>query len=108
MSSNYQISFGRNLSKIMREKEYRIRDIAQLAGVGTSVVHSWMTGTTPRDLRAVKKLADALDIQFLELLMNEREVRSGHPELAPFDENPVFEGICRVRIERLKSPKRFK
>jgi transcriptional regulator with XRE-family HTH domain len=92
----------------MRENDFRIQDIAQLAGVGKSVVHSWMTGTTPRDLRAVKKLADSLGLQFLELLMNEREVRSGHPDLAPFDETPVFEGICRVRIERLKAPNQIK
>jgi len=87
----------------MKEKDFRIQDIASIAGVGKSVVHSWMTGTTPRDLRAVKRLADALDIQFLELLLNEREPQSVQPGDAEFDEVPLFEGICRVRIERVKS-----
>jgi transcriptional regulator with XRE-family HTH domain len=107
MSTNSPLPFGKNLSKIMKEREFRIQDVASIAGVGKSVVHSWITGTTPRDLHAVKKLADALDIQFVELLMSSREPQTGHTELVPLDESPIFEGICRVRIERLQSgPKR--
>ncbi len=107
MSSSERIPFGKNLTRIMTERNYRIHDVARLSGVGKSVVHSWMTGTTPRDLPAVKRLADALDIQFLELLLGEREVRTEFHANVPFDEVPLFDGICRVRIERLKSaPKR--
>lgn len=71
MRRDYKISFGRKLSALMKSRNLRISDVSAIAQVSLSVVHGWMTGTNPRDLMAVKRLADSLNVQFAELLLGE-------------------------------------
>lgn len=105
MKRDHRISFGRNLTALMKDRALRITDVAALAQVSKSVVHGWMTGTNPRDLRAVKRLADALNVQFSELLIGETERLSSNNTDLRFENIPLFDGICRVRIEKVISRK---
>lgn len=96
------IPFGKILSKLMKERQLTIQAIANLAGVNKSVVHGWMTGTTPHDLLAIGKLSRALGIGFRELLLGEPESPVTLSTLeVQFDKVDVFEGLCEVRIRRI-------
>jgi len=96
------LPFGKILSKLMKERQLTIQAIANLAGVNKSVVHGWMTGTTPHDLHAIGKLSRALGIGFRELLLGEPEVPITLTTLdIQFDKQDVFEGLCEVRIRKI-------
>ena len=99
MSAKPSISFGKNLSRIMKSRNLRIQDVADMAQVSKSVVHAWTTGTSPRDLLAVRRLSDALQIQFSELVFGETETLG--MEMMSTDDVPFFDGYCRLRIERV-------
>ncbi|MEN9808803.1 MAG: hypothetical protein RLZZ488_370 [Pseudomonadota bacterium] len=96
------LPFGKILSKLMKERQLTIQTIADLAGVNKSVVHGWMTGTTPHDLRAIGKLSRALGVGFRELLLGEAEtpVTLSNLEIL-FDKQDVFEGLCEIRIRKI-------
>lgn len=90
------------LRSVLREKNITLRKAAQLAGVANSVVDSWSSGASPADLQAVKRLCDALDLSFTWLLTGEHEKTERKPTLAElYQEIPYFDGLARIRIDRL-------
>lgn len=97
------LPFAKILERVMKERGLSIGAIAEMAGVSRSVVQSWTSKANPHDLQAVAKLAKALDMGFKELLLGESDSPSiteiSAKEL--FDEQDFFEGICRIKIQRL-------
>lgn len=87
----------------MEERGLSIGMIAEMAGVSRSVVQSWTSKANPHDLQAVAKLAKALGMGFKELLLGELEepTAENFNTKEIFDEQEFFEGICRIKIERL-------
>ena len=101
-SDESSLPFGRILTKLIKERQLTIQAVANLAGVNKSVVHGWMTGTTPHALHAVGKLSRALGIGFRDLLLGEPESPIGLTSLdVHFNKELVFEGICEVSIRRI-------
>lgn len=94
-----KLTFGVRLRKIMDDRNLTVRAIAEMAGVTSSVIQSWISKAAPHDLEAVAKLAKALNVGFKEILLGEPETGES-PELM-FDEQDWFEGICKVKIQRL-------
>lgn len=99
-----QITFGVRLRKTMDERSLTVRAIAEMAGVNSSVVQSWISKAVPHDLEAVARLAKALNIGFKELLLGEPEMAES-PEMM-FDAEDWFEGLCKVSIQRLVPKKK--
>lgn len=86
----------------MEERDLSIGAIAEMAGVSRSVVQSWTSKANPHDLQAVAKLAKALDMGFKELLLGESDQRVTDISAKDlFDEQDFFDGICRIKIQRL-------
>lgn len=98
-----KLPFAKILERVMNERGLSIGAIAEMAGVSRSVVQSWTSKANPHDLQAVAKLAKALDMGFKELLLGETEEASFSEISAKdlFDEQDFFDGICRVKIQRL-------
>lgn len=98
------LPFAQNLKRIMEERDLSVRAIAAMAEVKSpSIVMSWLSKANPHDLQAVARLAKALNIGFKELLLGETE-EPKFTELSTkdlFDEQDFFEGICRIKIQRL-------
>lgn len=102
------LPFAKNLKRLMDERNLSVRAIAAMAEVkGPSIVMSWLSNANPHDLQAVAKLAKALNVGFKELLLGETET----PQITNistsdlFDEQELFDGICRIKIQRL-APKK--
>lgn len=103
-----ELPFARNLKRIMEERKLTVRAIAAMAGVKQpSVVMSWLSNANPHDLKSVGRLATALDINFKELLLGESD--QGLDKAASvadlFDEKKIFEGLCKINIQRLMPKK---
>lgn len=98
------LPFAQNLKRIMDERNLTVRAVAAMAEVkGPSIVMSWLSSANPHDLKAVAKLAKALNVGFKELLLGEVEGRGieGLTASDLFDEQEFFDGICRIKIQRL-------
>ena len=87
----------------MEERALSVGAVAEMAGVSRSVVQSWTYNANPHDLQAVARLATALNMNFKELLLGEPDQEQIRDFLFRdlFDEKEVFEGICKVNIQRL-------
>ena len=97
-----QLPFGENLRKIMSERNLTLREIGELAGVGISVVESWLSKSNPHDLVAVGRLSEKLGVPFKKLVLGANDPVD--PSLTideMYDENDLIEGLCRVSIKRL-------
>ena len=100
------LTFGVRLRKIMDDRRLTVRAVANMAGVTSSVIQSWISKAAPHDLAAVGRLAQALNVGFKELLLGEPE---HHENLeASFEAEDFFEGICRIKVQKLSAKKRAK
>lgn len=94
--------WGERLRATLKEREMSIRKAARVAEVSPSVLDSWTSGASPKDLHAVKRLADELGVSFSWLLLGERENRQLPITVSElFDEQPFFDGYARIRLDRL-------
>jgi transcriptional regulator with XRE-family HTH domain len=60
-------NFGQNLRWLMDERRIRLSHLAHEIEVPKSTIHSWMYGGQPRDLVALKKVADYFSISVDEI-----------------------------------------
>lgn len=102
VSDRKDMPFGKILSTIMKERDLTLKQISQMAGVSLSVASDWTAGNSPRDLRAVYKLSQALGIEFSRLLLGESDTAKEVTSLAElFEENEIFDGLVRINIKRV-------
>jgi len=95
-------SWGKRLQSALKERGITQKDAAKLSGVRPSVVAGWISGASPNNFLAVKKLADHLGISFSWLmtgLPDKSEPMSSISEM--FEEQEYFDGYARIRIDRL-------
>lgn len=101
-SGRKDVPFGKILSAIMKERGLTLKQISQMAGVSLSVASDWTAGNSPRDLRAVHKLSQALGVEFSRLLIGESDTTKEVISLAElFEENEIFDGLVRINIKRV-------
>lgn len=94
--------WGERLGASLAEKKVGLRQAAKIAGVSSSVLHSWVHGRNPTDLLAVKRLCDELDFDFTWILTGQFSKGREAPSLAEiYEEQPYFDGLARIRIDRL-------
>lgn len=60
-------NFGQNLRRLMEERRIRLSHLAHEIKVPKSTIHSWMYGGQPRDLVALKKVADYFPMSIDEI-----------------------------------------
>lgn len=94
-------NWGHRLLSVLSEKKLSKRQAAKIAGVAPSVMDSWAGGSTPADLKAIKKLCDSLRISFVWLLTGDIESSTQPTMTELFDTVPYFDGYARIRIDRL-------
>ena len=102
------LPFGGILSKIMEERRLTLKEVSALSGVSVSVVESWISGSNPHDLLAIDRLSQKLGIPFKKLLLGIPETIDAPTAITDlFDEQDFFDGLARIKIQRLmpKKPK---
>ncbi len=95
--------FGEQLEKIAHERQLSHRKLAEMAGVSTSVIGSWMGigGAAPSDLTKVKRLADALCVDFGWLILGEHTNQVSISDVFKETADPNLSGYYRVEVKKL-------
>lgn len=102
------LPFKNILREVMKARHLTLKEVADLAGVSISVVDSWLSGSVPHDLMAISNLASKLGIPFKKLLLGQSETVDAPTAVSDlFDEQDFFDGLARIKIQRLmpKKPK---
>lgn len=90
------------LASIMTERRLTVKQVAALASVNASVVQNWLSGQNPHNLQAVNQLAEKLGIPFKKLLLGQDEKLDSNTQLSQlYDEQDFFDGLARIKIQRL-------
>jgi len=89
----------------MTRKKVSVRKAAVIAGVGSSTVNSWRSGSAPTDYLAVKRLAEHLGVSMAFLLTGEEDAVSlrSPPQIEEVfeDGGELFDGFAQISIRRL-------
>lgn len=97
--------FAKRLSECLASQCLTVRKAAQIAGVSTSTLQSWRSGTLPTDYAAVKKLAKHLGTTLSYLLTGEEDNDAGVriPGISDvlMDGGSLFDGYAKITIQRL-------
>jgi transcriptional regulator with XRE-family HTH domain len=95
--------WGIRLASVLKERGLSNRAVAKIIGVSPTVVSAWIRlGSSPADMKVIKKMADALETDFCFLLTGERSLTSPKANITElFQETPYFDGYARIRIDRL-------
>ncbi len=95
-------AFAKNLQRVLAERGLSLRAAAEIAGVGQSVISSWLSGAQPADINAVHRFARATGTSFEWLLTNHVDSQVRNVHLADlFEEQDAFTGIYRIEAKRL-------
>ena len=62
-----QFILGQNLRRLMHERRIRVSHLSQETEVPKSTVHDWMHGGNPRDVIALKKIANYFSLSIDEI-----------------------------------------
>lgn len=87
----------------MKAKGYTIRELAKLAKVPRSTLGDWLSGTTPTDFFAVKRVAIELGVSLSFLLIGEADHEIPQTDLTELGTEIVFDGIAELRLVRIRS-----
>lgn len=87
----------------MTERGLTVRDAAEIAGVNSSTVHDWKSGTSPHDYEAVSRLAKGLGTNLEFLLTGKHPSKDAAPSVSQVFQSGgiVFDGFAKITIERL-------
>lgn len=104
-----ELPFSSNLRRLLKERQVTLNEICEISGVAKSVAHGWVNGATPRDLRAVARLSDSLQIGFRELLLGDtdRSLASESTRHKTISEKEIFEHLCELLIQKIKIKERL-
>jgi transcriptional regulator with XRE-family HTH domain len=93
-----------NLKRILEERGISARAAAELAQIPPSTLSQWLAGINPTDMKAVNRLAVALNIEFHFLVLGEPAPSKQHKMEDHFEiENEAsMSGLFEISIRRLK------
>lgn len=99
-----EATFSMNLRKLIADGRLSLNKICEISGVAKSVAHGWVNGVTPRDLTAVAKLSDALNLEFRELLLGERESARARKSQGDttLSEKELFDNFCQLLFKKMQ------
>lgn len=100
--SDTEIQLRTTLRSLLQARGLSQREFARLVGVPASTVDSWLAGTTPQDLVAVKRGAKILGVTIAYLLFGEADEAQSMPSFEElFTREKVVHGIYEVSVKKL-------
>lgn len=95
------LQLAENLRLLLRSKGIKGRKLAAQCGVPYSSLFDWTVGRTPKNLAALARVAEVLEIPLYNLLFGEDD-----PMQASDKESGVYlrEGNLRITIEEIDNP----
>ena len=94
------IEFGKRLTRLMQEKGFTLKALAEAVDVPQSSLNNWRNGTPSTDYDALGRLADELQVSLTFLLTGKTESKSSSLQEL-FEEHDFIDALLEVRIKRL-------
>lgn len=69
------MNLSKNLKRILFERSLKAADLARLSGVSKTSIGEWLSGSNPRDIRKVKKVADVLEVSLDNLCFGDGSLK---------------------------------
>lgn len=94
-------SFGENLQELMRKRNLSSKELALALSVPVRTVSEWIGsgGRTPRDLSALKKLADYFRCSIHFLLFGEEDPKNSINAL--LEKTEIHTGLYEITIKKV-------
>lgn len=97
---SYELKLKQNLKSLLERNGIRASDLAKQTGIARQVISDWMSGTNPRNLEQVKRVASYFNQSLDELCFDPCECVEA---VSNMDE---IEGIFEIKMKRITpSPK---
>ena len=87
------------LKQLIVERGVTISHVAKTTGVAQQTIHNWLSGTEPRSLKQVKKVADYFDVTLDYLCFG--IVQEGKMKIDDYGDE-INAGIFEVVLRRIK------
>ena len=97
------MEFAKTLKTLIRQKASSVNELAREINVSPKTINDWLTGRTPRDLDAVKRCAEFLEVSIPFLLYGEDERRNLIEDI--LEKTEIHTGLYEISIRRV-SPKK--
>ena len=92
------MKLDKQLKVLLRENDINVAQLARKAGVSSKTIYNWLEGQSPRDIDAVKRVADHFRISLDFLCYGIGEAKSGSQFEQHLDE--VRAGLYEVILRR--------
>lgn len=89
------------LKKLIQERGITISYLSKASGVAQQTLHNWMTGTEPRSLIQVKKVADYFGVSLDYICFGIEEKKQLETDLQQYS-NDIYAGVFEVVLRRVK------
>lgn len=100
MKKGQEIRLAENLKQLIKDKNESITSTAKKAKMNKSTLHNYYHGVIPRNLIAIKDLADFFDISINELVFGQnKETKQSQSTLG------TIEGKYEITIRRIGETK---
>jgi transcriptional regulator with XRE-family HTH domain len=71
--TNNEFVLRRNLKILLEDRKVKANELARATGIARQVISDWMSGTSPRNLTHLKRVADYFDVTIDALCFGEIE-----------------------------------
>ncbi|MBS1986067.1 MAG: helix-turn-helix transcriptional regulator [Bdellovibrionales bacterium] len=93
------LAFSKILRELLQNRGMSTARLAKAVGISPKTVSDWMTGRVPRDLAAVRRCANHLNVSVHYLLYGEEDSQgpstvSGHGEIHP--------GLYEITVKKVR------
>jgi len=95
--------FAKNLKRLLEQRGLSVKEAAKRVGTSEKNLREWLSGRSPRDLDAVRRLASVLGIGIHDLLFSSPDPIGMMADI--FERTEVHTGLYRVTVEKV-SPKK--
>lgn len=89
------------LKKLIHERGITITHLARESGVAQQTLHNWMSGTEPRSLTQVKRVADYFEVSVDYICFGINEEKLTKPDVQQYWEE-INAGVFEVVLRRVK------
>lgn len=94
------MELAKTLKKLLAEKDITASKLSRDLKIPTSSINDWLAGRTPRDLDAVREVANYLKVSTHHLLFGEPEPQSIISEI--LEKTEIHTGLYEISVKRVK------
>jgi transcriptional regulator with XRE-family HTH domain len=96
------MNLKRQLKSLLESKDMTASQLARKAGVPKQSISGWLSGSNPRDIRQLKKVADALGTSVDHLVFGDGSVTERLVHLDGLIDDSWISGLFEVKLRRVK------